>query len=109
MAACYDNKAGSQNEVEHCVQNCSAPTQRIHQFIQAEMNNFQDRISRCSQSCQDEVKDKFGHSENSAATQEAATRMFVSCANSCVDKNIALLKSIQGNIEREIDSVKKYL
>lgn len=68
------------------------------------MNGFQNRLQRCSLSCQDEVNDKFRNLDMSNSINSlAANKMMLSCSSSCVDKNLALLKSIQSKIESDID------
>jgi hypothetical protein len=34
------------------------PTQRAQQYVQAELERFQESLSRCVLQCQDDVKDK---------------------------------------------------
>ena len=75
--------------------------------IQNEMNDFQSRLQRCSMSCQDGLKDKFGPLENNSSKIPAAERHLMSCMSSCVDKHITLLRSIQSKIESDIDRVSK--
>lgn len=67
------------------------------------MNNFQNRVNRCAQQCSDEVNDKFSDAPNNPANQEAAQKMMHNCAQVCVDKHIAMLKSLQVKIEKDID------
>jgi hypothetical protein len=69
------------------------------------MNSFQDRLSRCAMACQDEARDKYSQSNDEAGAQ----KVMYSCMSTCVDRHLALLKSVQGTIEREIDSVAKHL
>jgi len=49
--------------------------------------------------CQDTTKDKFPD------MNPAAEKHFYTCTSSCIDKHIALLKSVQGNVEKNIDEV----
>ncbi|RYH26700.1 DUF842 domain-containing protein [archaeon] len=70
-----------------------------------EMSQFQDRLSRCSMACQDEVRDRFSSSQDSAG----AKREMGNCMSTCVDKHVALLKSVQTVLERDIDTIAKQM
>lgn len=107
IAECYNNKNATSEQVEQCAHNCSAPLQHVQAIVQNELNQFQNRLGRCTQECQDEITDKFHGAENNAQTQAKAEQMMLACANSCVDKHVSLLKSIQHKLERDIDSVAK--
>ena len=107
MAECYNNKNASAQQVEQCAHNCAGPLQQVQAIVQNELNQFQNRIGRCTQQCQDEINDKFQGAENNAQTHAKAEQMMLTCANSCVDKHIALLKSIQTKLERDIESASK--
>ncbi len=93
--------------MEACANRCSVPVQNIQIVIQNEMNSFQSRVNRCAQQCSDDVNDKYGDASNSAANQEAAQKMMHNCALGCVDRHIALLKSVQAKIEKDIDQIAK--
>ncbi len=104
MASCYDNKNASMNEIQNCLQNTQVPMQNIQQTIEHEMNQFQNRLQRGSQACQDEVRDSFG---NDTSKQAQAEKLYLQCMNKTVEKHIAMLPNIQTNLEREIDKFSK--
>ena len=106
MADCYSSKTSTSKEIESCLQGCSKPVSTIQNIVQNEMNGFQNRLERCSLSCQDEVNDKFRNLDlNNSTNSLAANKLMLSCSSSCVDKSLALLKSIQAKIESDIDKV----
>ena len=45
-------------KVQRCVERCSGPAQRAQQYVQSELEQFQNSLGRCVQMCQDEIKDK---------------------------------------------------
>eukprot|EP01039_Chlorochromonas_danica_P002214 gene2214-2417_t len=105
IANCFANSRASSQEVEGCANNCFVPLQHIQSVVQREMNQFQDRLSRCSMDCQDQAKDKFAHSQDEAGAQ----KFMYNCMSSCVDKHLTLLKSVQSNVERDIDNIVKQI
>ena len=106
IAECYANKSASAEEVEACANHCSLPIQKVQMIIQNEMNVFQNRVNRCAEQCSDEVNDKFSSVADSPANQQAAQKMMHDCAQSCVDKHVALLKSVQAKLEKDLDQLK---
>lgn len=55
-ANCCENKESSINEVLRCKEKCEAPTMRAQKYVQSELERFQDALSRCVLSCQDDIK-----------------------------------------------------
>ena len=107
IADCYANKNASAEEVENCANRSSIIMQQVQQIIQNEMNTFQNRVNRCAQQCSDDVNDSFANKPNNASNQAAAESMMHNCAQTCVDKHIAMLKSVQSKIEKDIDQLSK--
>ena len=107
MAACYDNKRASAQEIQHCVQGCNRKMEAVNNVVQGEMNQLQSRLERCSMGCQDEVKDAMAGKDNTPANMAEAEKIALKCTSTCVDKHMALLKSVQYNIERGIDNITK--
>ena len=96
MAACTDLSTRSQ--IDQCMQKTQMPMNVAQNIINQEMQQFQQRLERCMLDCQDSVRDKNYNSE------DAKEKAYYSCAASCMDKNLALLKSTQARIEKEIDN-----
>lgn len=107
MAACYDAKNKTSVEVQQCVDVSARYVQSVQNVIQREMNDFQGRIERCSYACQDEVKDKYGVLTEASPNVTAAQGTMLKCMSGCVDKHIAILKSVQSRVEKEIDLAKR--
>jgi hypothetical protein len=107
MAACYDRKNASPQEIQHCVQGCGRKMEAVNQIIQGEMTTLQSRLERCLAGCQDEVKDKMHGKDNSQANMELSEKLAMQCAKPCVEKHINMLKSVKYKIETDIDKVAK--
>ena len=101
MAACTD--LPNRNAIDQCMQKSQHAMNIAQQVTQNEMQTLQNRMQRCMMDCQDAVQDSNYKSDDSRE------KLFFSCATSCVDKNMALLKSIKARIESEIDKGVKSL
>jgi len=102
-AKCCDDPGANIDDVHRCVERCQQPTVRAQQFVQSELERFQEGLSRCVLQCQDEVKDKVGPN-----TPEAEIRKyrgeFEGCAINCCDKNIKKLPMLMTKLKTTFDS-----
>lgn len=44
---CCDDKSGSIDFVQNCIERCSAPVNRAQQYVQKELGEYQGRLQRC--------------------------------------------------------------
>lgn len=98
-AACCEDGVSSIKTVHRCVEQCQVPTQRAQQFVQSELEQFQESLSRCVLQCQDEIKDKVGPNtpQNEILYNYKINKYlgeFETCAIACCDKNIAKLPNL---------------
>ncbi|KAL5721342.1 hypothetical protein ACHQM5_004998 [Ranunculus cassubicifolius] len=49
---CFDRQR-KQEEINNCVEHCSAPVMRANNVVQEEMSRFQERLNRSMMVCQD--------------------------------------------------------
>lgn len=101
MASCYD--IDNPNSREECFQRSSIPIKRAQQLIGNEMNQFQDRLQRCTMACEDDVKDRFDITNEK--NMDKIQQHHFQCASQCVEKQLALLKSVHNKIDKDIDSL----
>ena len=106
MAACFDSRTATSAQIENCMQNSSQRVQISQQIIQQEMNAFQGRLQRCMADCEDAVRDKFPNLGSNQSQYDQAQSQLLTGMSSCVDKHLALLKSVKAKIESEVDKVK---
>lgn len=106
MAACFDNKNATTAQIDACLANSSRFVQASQQVIQSEMNQFQNRLQRCVMDCEDAARDKFPNLEKNPGQLDKAQAHMLSGMSSCVDKHIALLKSVKQKIESDMDKMK---
>jgi primosomal protein N'' len=96
MAACTD--LASRGQIDQCMQKAQIPMTVAQSVVNQELGQFQQRLDRCMLDCQDSVKD------SNFKSDDARDKAFYSCASTCVDKNMSLIKSTLARIEKEIDS-----
>lgn len=46
-AKCCEDKNGSIDSVEGCIERCSAPLNRAQKYVQKELGEYQGRLQRC--------------------------------------------------------------
>jgi len=102
-ANCCDDKTAKIDDVHSCVERCQQPTMRAQQYVQSELERFQESLSRCVLQCQDEVKDKVGPNTPQADIQKYRGE-FEACAISCCDKKILKLPSLMEKLRTTFDS-----
>ena len=98
-AKCCESSTASDSQVEQCLQHCSQRSQQLQAALQNEMQSFQSRLSRCAQTCQDEVNDGITpEMRNDPSKMGPLEQKMLKCSNSCVDKHIAMLPSVEAKI-----------
>jgi len=102
-ADCHADTMSSMDEVHRCVERCQTPAQRAQQYVQSELEHFQESLSRCVLQCQDEVKDKVGPNTSEGEISKYR-REFETCAISCCDKNIQKLPNLLIKLKAAFES-----
>jgi hypothetical protein len=102
MAKCFNDRDAPDQQVQNCVERESHRVKIAQQIIQNEIGQLSNRIQRCGQDCEDYARDQ-AEGVGADKAQEVAEGHFATCVSKCADKHIAMLKSIQGRIESEID------
>jgi Eukaryotic protein of unknown function (DUF842) len=96
MAACFDNKNATTAQIDACLANSS-------RFVQASQ---QVRLQRCVMDCEDAVRDRYPNLDKNPGQLDKAQAQMLSGMSSCVDKHIALLKSVKQKLESDLDKMK---
>lgn len=86
MAACFDNKSASTQQIESCLNSSSHGVKVSQQIIQQEMNQFQSRLQRCAADCEDSVRDKNPNMNDQASVDRMQGQM-ITCMSSCVGES----------------------
>ena len=102
LADCCSRSETSINDVHACKDRCEAPFQRAQSFLHSELERFQQSLSRCILSCQDDIKDKVSPS-TPEADKEKYRLEFETCGIKCCDTNVGKLPNLT---KRVIESLK---
>ncbi|KAM9310921.1 protein FAM136A [Gastrophryne carolinensis] len=89
-AQCCDNETASMQLVHNCIERCHAPLAQAQSLVTSELERFQDRLSRCTMSCNDKAKDAF----DSGSKETLVRAQMESCVMKCADDNINLIPSM---------------
>mmetsp|Transcript_13809 Transcript_13809/g.26503 ORF Transcript_13809/g.26503 Transcript_13809/m.26503 type:complete len:151 (+) Transcript_13809:98-550(+) len=102
---CYDKAGttGSSEVLEQCVQNCQMPHRQKQNYVQQEIQQFQQRLNQSMQECQYQAQDlmKPGY-ENDAKMVAKVEEKLIGCMSQTVDKYIALLKPLQARVVEQL-------
>ncbi|KAF6156102.1 hypothetical protein GIB67_024072 [Kingdonia uniflora] len=93
---CFDRRR-SQEEINHCVENCSIPVVNANNLVEMEMAKFQERLQRSLMVCQDKYEAAKLHPDKSLA---------MGGLESCVD--LAIQEGIQ-TLPYVVDKLKNTL
>ena len=104
-ATCCADENASIDDVHACVERCQAPTFKAQRFVQAELERFQEGLSRCVLQCQEDIKDLVTPSATDAEIAKFRGD-FEACAVRCCDGNIARLPQISKKVADTLKSGK---
>ncbi|KAM6395613.1 protein FAM136A [Rhynochetos jubatus] len=89
-ARCCEDSAASMQEVQRCIERCHAPLAQAQAIVTAELEQFQDRLSRCTLHCTDRAKDAL-----EAGGAEASVRgQLDACLATCGDDHLRLVPAM---------------
>ncbi|XP_014672247.1 PREDICTED: protein FAM136A-like [Priapulus caudatus] len=96
--ACCDDKGRNMDQVQKCVDRCSKPIYQAQNFIQGEIQNYQDRLQRCALKCQDDTRDQVTPSTSEAEMARLKDKM-EGCVVRCADEHIQLVPALMKRIQ----------
>lgn len=102
-AECCDRPTDSMAEVHNCIKRCHTSLDQAQALVTSEMENFQDRLSRCTMHCNDKAKDLF----DSGAKEPAVRSLMDRCVGTCVDDHINLIPSMTRRLKENLDSIQQ--
>ncbi|XP_054612481.1 protein FAM136A [Dunckerocampus dactyliophorus] len=102
-ADCCDQSSDSMSQVHLCIDRCHTPLAKAQGLVTAELEKFQDRLTRCTMHCNDKAKDLF----DSGAKEPAVRSLMERCVGSCVDDHMDLIPSMTRRIKDNLDSIEQ--
>ncbi|XP_076220139.1 protein FAM136A [Aptenodytes patagonicus] len=89
-ARCCEDGTASMQQVQRCIERCHAPLAQAQAIVTAELERFQDRLSRCTLHCNDKAKDAL-----EAGGAEARVRgQLDACLAACGDDHLRLVPAM---------------
>uniref|UniRef100_A0A8B9RXD9 Protein FAM136A n=1 Tax=Accipiter nisus TaxID=211598 RepID=A0A8B9RXD9_9AVES len=89
-ARCCEDDTASMQQVQRCIERCHAPLAQAQAIVTAELERFQDRLSRCTLHCNDKAKDAL-----EAGGAEARVRgQLDACLVACGDDHLRLVPAM---------------
>lgn len=102
-ADCCSRSSDSMSQVHQCIDRCHTPLAQAQRLVTAELEKFQDRLTRCTMHCNDKAKDLF----DSGAKEPAVRSLMERCVGSCVDDHINLIPSMTRRLKDTLDSIEQ--
>ncbi|KAL3910562.1 MAG: hypothetical protein SGILL_007647 [Bacillariaceae sp.] len=106
---CYDKagKSGPAEALEQCARNCQIPYQQSSAHVQQEVNQFQNRLNRNMQECQEKARDMIKPGMESDPNKMAKVEnALIDCMGRQVDEHIKLLKPMKDRITAALKNYK---
>ncbi|XP_076876454.1 protein FAM136A [Brachyhypopomus gauderio] len=100
-ADCCERSADSMSQVHQCIEKCHTPLAKAQGLVTNELEQFQDRLTRCTMHCNDKAKDLF----DSGAKEPAVRTLMEKCVGSCVDDHLNLLPSMTRKMKDSLTSI----
>ncbi|TRY68021.1 hypothetical protein DNTS_003615 [Danionella cerebrum] len=100
-AECCGDVGASMQQVHHCIERCHTPLAKAQGLVTSELEQFQDRLSRCTMHCSDKAKDLI----DSGAKEVEVRSLIDNCVGNCVDEHIKLLPSLTRRLKDNLDAI----
>eukprot|EP00536_Pseudo-nitzschia_multiseries_P013851 jgi/Psemu1/245687/estExt_Genewise1.C_6240002 len=98
---CYDKAgtSGPAESLESCTRNCQAPYQHSSNLIQQEVAQFQNRLNRNMQECQEKARDMIQPgTEQDTYAMAKVEKALITCMEQQVNEHIKLLQPMKDRI-----------
>lgn len=102
-ANCCNNNTDSFNEVQSCIDTCTAPYQNAQHYVKNQFEDFQRKVERCILVCNDETKSMMEKNKLSEVDDKLKAN-YEKCASSCLTKYIELLPTVMDTMQDTLKS-----
>ncbi|NXT45111.1 F136A protein, partial [Pelecanoides urinatrix] len=89
-ARCCEDDAASMQQVQRCIERCHAPLAQAQAIVTAELEHFQDRLSRCTLHCNDKAK----HALEAGGAEARVRGQLDACLAACGDDHLRLVPAM---------------
>lgn len=104
MARCCDTSATAA-DLQHCCQECERKVQIAEKTVQVSMNDFQERLQRCVQRCQDAAQESLPVSPSDKDVTKAQEAL-ANCAANCAEEYEKQIPKLQATLVDKLRQVK---
>ncbi|KQK82403.1 hypothetical protein AAES_74556 [Amazona aestiva] len=102
-ARCCEDSTASMQQVQRCIERCHAPLAQAQAIVTAELESFQDRLSRCTLHCNDKAKDALD-----AGTAETKVRgQLDACLAACGDDHVRLVPAMAKKMKDSLGALQQ--
>ncbi|KAK2513102.1 protein FAM136A [Columba livia] len=100
-ARCCEDDTATMQQVQRCIERCHAPLAQAQAIVTAELEHFQDRLSRCTLHCNDKARDALeaGGSETRVRGQLDA------CLAACGDDHLRLVPAMAKKMKDSLAAI----
>lgn len=106
ISKCYNSTTASSSEIDACVQRSSRLIQGLTSIINANISDFQHRLQRCVDSCEDESSDYIRDNYAKKQADQISYDVQEKCVSICCDKHVDKIPQLKQRIEKDL---KEYL
>ncbi len=104
MARCCDT-AATAADLQHCCQECERRVQIAEKTVQVSMNDFQERLQRCVQRCQDAAQESLPVNPSDKDVTKAQDAL-ANCAANCAQEYEKQIPKLQQTLADKLRQVK---
>ncbi|XP_037227688.1 protein FAM136A [Falco rusticolus] len=102
-ARCCEDSAASMQQVQRCIERCHAPLAQAQAIVTAELEHFQDRLSRCTLHCNDKARDAL----EAGGTEARVRGQLDACLATCGDDHLRLVPAMAKKMQEGLAALQQ--
>ncbi|KAM6035886.1 protein FAM136A [Theristicus caerulescens] len=102
-ARCCEDSTATMQEVQRCIERCHAPLAQAQAIVTAELEHFQDRLSRCTLHCNDKAKDAL----EAGGTEARVRGQLDACLAACGDDHLRLVPAMAKKMKDSLAAIQQ--
>ncbi|KAL3138190.1 hypothetical protein ABBQ38_005414 [Trebouxia sp. C0009 RCD-2024] len=104
-ANCCDT-ARTQEDLQRCCDRCQAPTTAAQNFVNQALQDFSNRLQRCTVRCQDQIQEKLPQSPSEDQIQQAQGALS-SCFADCAEEYEAQVPKLRQQTLQQLQKARQ--